>query len=350
MRVAPEGSALSQLQRAGDLMAEQAKSQQQLPASVWLMLLFLVVAVFYVGIRTGGFNIPLERLPWSILVPVAALFCIIHSTVMLGPPRALLLLVLCVTISFGFEYVGERTGAIFGPYFYTDLLGFKLFGRIPLLIPLAWYMMFYPSYVVTNLLAEGNPTAVRTGIAWIAWMSALSALVMTAWDLTMDPIMSYHPCATGSADCLPATLDEANLGHPAWIWRQGGEHFGVPLLNYGGWLMTAFVVFLLFRWLETRLPHRPWRGAASRLMAWLPVGLYGGMAAIDTWLGYPEIGDIHLISPFAMGIPALFATFQIFANRIDLPLWPHHDDSAGARSGLHRQRAPHEQPARGRDG
>jgi len=325
--------------------ARRAWDPSKVPASVWLMLLFFVAAVFYFGIRTGGFNIPLERLPWSILVPTLALFCFLHSLIMLGRARALLLLGLCVTISFVFEYVGESTGAIFGPYFYTSLLGFKLFGKIPLLIPFAWYMMFYPSYVITNLLAEGSPMAVRSGIAWIAWMSALSALVMTAWDLTMDPIMSFHPCATGSAACLPVTLDEANLGHPAWIWKQGGEHFGVPLLNYRGWMLTAFIVFLLFRWLEPRLPHRPWRGAASRAMAWLPVGAYGGMAVVDSWLGYPEIGDIHLISPFAMGIPALFASFEIFANRTDLPLWPHHDNAAAAKrsalmAGLEPAKAP----------
>lgn len=307
-------------------MERRARTLSKVPGAVWLLLLVVVVVVFYVGIRTGGFNIPLQRLPWSIMVPSLALFCLAHSIVMLGWERAVALFLLCVTISFGFEYVGEATGAIFGAYHYTDVLGFKLFGRVPVLIPLAWYMMFYPSYVVTNILAEGNPISVQNNIVWIAWMSVLSALVMTAWDLTMDPIMSFHPCQTGSADCLPVTLDENVVGHPAWIWGVDGEHFGVPLLNYRGWLLNTFIVFFIFRWVEPRLPHRPWRGSQSRLMAWFPVGVYGGMSVIDAWLGYPQIDDIHLISPFAMGIPALFASFRIFADRPDLPLWPHHDN------------------------
>ena len=312
-------------------MTRRYATTEQVPASVWLMLLFVVTAIFYTGIRTGGFDIPLQRLPWSILVPMLALFCFLHSMVMLGKARALLLLLLCVTVSFGFEIVGETTGAIFGAYQYTDVLGFKLFGRVPLLVPFSWYMMFYPSYVVTNLLAEGNPVAVRRGIAWVAWMAALSALVMTAWDLTMDPIMSFH-CPAGNTGCVSVSLREADVGHPAWIWTDGGPHFGVPLLNYRGWLLTAFIVFFLYRWLESRVPHRPWRGAHSRVMAWLPVGVYAGMAAIDAWLGYPEIDDVHLISPFAMGIPAFFASFHIFANRTDLPLWPHHDRHPGHQS------------------
>jgi putative membrane protein len=57
-------------------------------------------------------------------------------------------------------------------------------------------------------------------------------------------------------------------------------------------------------------------------MAWLPVGAYGALAAVDTWLGYPQIADIHLISPFAMGIPFFFASVQILINRSDLPFWP----------------------------
>ena len=318
-------------------MAAKAETspQAKTPASVWLMLLFVIAAVFYAGIRTGGFTIPLQRLPWSVLVPTFATFCFLHSLVTLGRARALLLLGLCLTISFLFEYVGETTGAIFGPYYYTDLLGWKLFGRIPAIIPFAWYMMFYPSYVITNLLAEGNPTSVRSGIAWITWMSALSALVMTAWDLTMDPIMSFSNCQATGESCV----DETNVGHPAWVWPGGGEHFGVPLLNYRGWLLTAFIVFMLFRWLETKVPHRPWRGAASRVMIWMPVLAYGGMAVADSWLGYPEIDDIHLISPFAMGIPALFATLQIFANRMDLPMWPGRDPTAGKDSLVHADQA-----------
>src|SRR5687768_13763217 len=132
-------------------MVGQRATHSTIPASAWLMLLFLVAAIFYAAIASGGFNIPLERLPWSILVPTMAAFCLLHSAMMMGWVRALVLLVLCVTISFGFEFVGERTGLIFGPYHYTSLFGFKLFGRVPALIPFAWYMMFYPSYVVTNL-------------------------------------------------------------------------------------------------------------------------------------------------------------------------------------------------------
>ena len=294
----------------------------QVPGAVWIVLLAVVAWVFYAGVKTGGFNIPIERLPWSILVPGFALFSFVHSVILLGHKRALLLFGLCVTLAFASEYIGQVTGTIFGPYYYTDVLGPRIAGRIPVLIPLAWYMMFYPSYVVTNLLAEGHPVSQGTGTAWILWISALSALVMTAWDLTMDPIMSFHPCATGSTDCLPVQLDETLIGHPAWVWVNGGPHFGVPQLNYRGWLLTAFAVFVAYRLLERRIDHAPWPGGISKVMAVLPVLAYGCMAIVDTWLGNPLVEDIHLISPFAMGIPFLFAAFTLFGRIPDMPLWP----------------------------
>lgn len=295
----------------------------RLPGSVWILALVLAAWIFYAGTMTGGFNLPIERLPWSILVPGFALFSFVHSVILLGHKRALLLFVLCTVLAFTSEYIGETTGTIFGPYYYTDVLGPKIAGRIPVLIPLAWYMMFYPSYVVTNLLAEGHPVAQGRGTAWIIWISALSALIMTAWDLTMDPIMSFNPCRTGSIDCLPAELDQAVIGHPAWVWSDGGAYFGVPYSNYRGWLLTAFAVFALYRLLERRIDHAPWPGGLSKVVAVLPVAAYGCMAFTDSWLGSAKVANVHLIAPFAMGIPFLFASFILFARNPQMPLWPH---------------------------
>ena len=39
----------------------------RVPASVWIVLLALLAWISYAGIATGGFDVPIERLPWSIL-------------------------------------------------------------------------------------------------------------------------------------------------------------------------------------------------------------------------------------------------------------------------------------------
>ncbi len=290
-----------------------------------VMTLFLAL-LFYIGIRTGGAGFPINRLPWNILVPAAAGFCLIHSWHLLGRSRAIALFLCATIISFAFEWVGDSTGWPFSHYHYTDLLGWKIGGRVPVLIPLAWYMMFYPSYIIANLLAEGGPIPQVGGRVRIIWLSLLSAAVMTAWDLTMDPVMSFN-----GADPDKALIGDpmADVGTPAWIWDgvtpDTPTHFGVPLQNYFGWMLTAFVVFLAYRWLETKLESAPRHGMCSRLMISLPVGLYTTMAVVDTFLGYPEIEGLRLISPFSMGFPAFFAAFQLFMNRTDLPIWPGED-------------------------
>ena len=290
------------------------------PPAVWLLITLLIAEAFYIGIKSEGFSIPMDRLPWGLLVPAITAFCIIHSWLLLGKQRAFALLACATIISFLFEWVGETTGVIYGPYEYTEVLGWKLFGSVPVLIPFAWYMMFYPSYIIGNLLAEGGPISKRTGWVPIIWLSLLSAAVMTAWDVTMDPMMSYQ----GVGD--PSVPDSADIGVPAWIWTNGGEFFGVPYRNSAGWMATSFTVFLVYRWWETKLPAVPWNGMCSRLMVALPIGVYTLMALVNCWLGFPGIEVLKLIVPFSMGIPAFFAAYQLFANRTDLPLWPSRDN------------------------
>lgn len=296
------------------IAAKLADRARQVSPATWIMLLAMGVILFYAGISIDGINIPLQRIPWSIMVPACAAFSMIHSTIMLGPKRALVLFALCFTISLAAETIGQSTGLLFGPYYYTSILGPKLFGRVPLLIPFAWYMMFYPSYVVANVLAESSLVSRNAGPAWLVCMALVSAMLMTAWDLTMDPVMSFNACGPQLELC--PLLHEAKVGDPAWVWVDGGPHFGVPLRNFAGWMLTAFVVFLIYRIAETRLPHEPVPGHTTLFVAYLPIGVYGTMAVVDTWLGYPQIEDVRLISPFAMGIPYMFATIRVIAEKI----------------------------------
>jgi putative membrane protein len=166
-------------------------------------------------------------------------------------------------------------------------------------------------------------------------MALLSAAIMTAWDLTMDPIMSYEPLGGVDQAAIAASGEI-----PAWRWLVSvvepqdcslatrlppttSTHFGVPWQNYQGWMLTAFVVFLVYRLLERKLPIHRERAphearALARLTAILPVTGYMAMALIDAILGSPRIQDVHLISPFAMGITAAVAAVAIFRGEFTL--------------------------------
>ncbi len=97
------------------------------------------------------------------------------------------------SISYLFEEIGVRTGVIYGPYHYSDMLGLKL-GHVPILIPLAWFMMIYPSWRVAGALLRPVQTDSLVGIVARA---LIGAMVMTAWDTVMDPGMAAAAIGSG---------------------------------------------------------------------------------------------------------------------------------------------------------
>ena len=168
-----------------------------------------------------------------LLIIVAFSLAVVHARVSLGRARMLLLLVLTYVVSILFESVGVATGWVYGPYHYTDQLGPRFLGLVPYLIPLAWFMMIYPAQMIAEGLLSDRLAAGWRGV----WQMALmSAIVMTAWDMIMDPIM-------------------VRMGF--WVWEVEGAYLGVPLHNYAGWLVTTFTIFLLYRLIAPRLGRMP---------------------------------------------------------------------------------------------
>src|SRR4030066_79705 len=113
---------------------------------------------------------------------LAFTFALLHAAVQWGWRKALLLLGLTFAVSLLFESVGVATGWVYGPYHYTDKLGPKFLGLVPLLIPVAWFMMTYPSFMIANRLVS----KIKSIWAWRLVVAALGGLIMTAWDLAMD--------------------------------------------------------------------------------------------------------------------------------------------------------------------
>ena len=240
-------------------------------------------------VLSGFVKLPLVSGGLNALTVVVVLFSVCHAAYALGPRHAVAFFAVTAVVSWAFEEVGVATGLIYGPYHYTETLGPWL-GSVPVLIPLAWFMMVYPSYVIANLIADGEPIGTRGGIGRLLGLALLSALVMTAWDLLIDPILS------GSS-------------FRAWIWETGGPYFGVPLQNYVGWLATTLVVYLVYRAGERRWEPRP-LGPQSLAVAAMPVVAYATMMVASAWSSYlPEA--VKVIAPFAMGLPIVAASLRL---------------------------------------
>ncbi|WP_263355893.1 carotenoid biosynthesis protein [Acidicapsa ligni] len=213
---------------------------------------------------------------------VFVLFALVHCVALEGGRRTAVFFGVSAVVSYCMEEFGVRSGVIYGSYHYGESLGAKL-GDVPVLIPLAWFMMIYPSWMVGRALLRGIDTRTVTGITALA---AVSAFVMTGWDMVMDPGM-------------------AKDGN--WVWEKGGAYFGVPRHNYLGWLATTFIVYLIAGWL--------WRGVSdarvnTRLFEALPVMVYGFFAV--RYVAENQIPALQLVALFSMGVPALVAGVRVW--------------------------------------
>jgi uncharacterized membrane protein len=253
------------------------------------------------------------------LTAVLALFSLFHAWYSLGGRLTLAFFTLSATISWVYEQVGVTTGLVFGAYHYTDYLGAKL-GDVPLLIPLAWFMMIYPSYVIAGLAVERRPTGTPRGAAALVRLAAVSAVVMTVWDLVVDPILS-GPDAR------------------AWIWENGGPYFGIPIQNYFGWLLTTFTVYVAYRALEQRVAAAP-AGPVTARVAALAVGAYAAMLAAEVLSGVLPAG-VAVIGPVVMGVPIATAEVRlraVIATQAELRRGPGTDPPSEEPSGPQTER------------
>jgi putative membrane protein len=217
---------------------------------------------------------------------ILVLFSVLHSTYALGFRHTLVFFISTAVISWAFEQVGVATGFIYGAYHYTDVLGVKL-GHVPLLIPLAWYMMIYPSWCLALSITRQAPAPVagtqraERGRPGLLGISFLAAMIMTAWDLVADPLLSGPSIK-------------------AWIWEKGGPYFGIPLRNYGGWMITTFVVYLVYRLFERSA--RPRSGSPQGpLMSALPFVAYASVMISNSVAN--ERKEMVVIGLLAMGLP-----------------------------------------------
>jgi uncharacterized membrane protein len=113
-----------------------------------LLVLYVLLTIYpiisiAVGVSPSRFLTPASTL-------VGFSFALLHAGQREGWWHALYLLVLVFAVSLLFESVGVATGLVYGPYHYTNKLGPLFLGLVPYLIPVAWFMMSYPSFVIAD--------------------------------------------------------------------------------------------------------------------------------------------------------------------------------------------------------
>ena len=165
-------------------------------------------------------------------------------------------------ISFAMEFGGTSFGIPFGKYAYTNLLGWQIAGKVPVLIPVSWFCMSLCCYLLALRIMGTATRNIFHGLTrpWVrsAQRVGLAAVLLVAWDFTLEPAMSQLT--------------------PYWVWEDAGVFFfGVAVRNLLGWLLTGVLIFSGFELLRLRDQSQrfeiAWPARFYLLNLFLPVGL-----------------------------------------------------------------------------
>jgi uncharacterized membrane protein len=244
-------------------------------AAVPLVLALALVATAIAYPLTDGSA--RDVVSWTIVLLGAAL-SVVHPALSRGLRTGVGVLGVVAVTAIVFESIGLATGYPYGSYTYSAALGPTLLG-VPFLVPLAWLMMAWPSWLLAGCLADRRP-------ARIAWAAGIFA----AWDVVLDPQM-------------------VQAGY--WTWAHPSPGLPgidtVPLTNLAGWLVAGTVLMTLLDLLVARTAEPPRIGPAAPLLAlaWMTLG---GALAHAGWLDLP--GSAAWGAALAVPVLAVLAVRQ----------------------------------------
>jgi uncharacterized membrane protein len=252
-------------------------------AAATLLALFLLV----LAKRSGGESTVL------LVASSLAMFgcCWASAAHLLGGAASTRLVAIAVACGWLAEQLGSSYGWFFGSYTYTPVLGPRLLD-VPVVIPMMWFALAYVGYVVANLIVWQDPVDGPATLGHDALMALLGAMVVTCYDLGVDPYMVYVL--------------------KAWIMTEkDGWWFGETVQGFAGWMTVAFAILFAFRRLaRVRAPAAA--GATLRHVL-VPLSVYAGLMVFQVLLGYPV--EARTIALFAMGFPLLAATLGLLRWR-----------------------------------
>ena len=257
---------------------------------LFYLALLALAPVAYQHVLVTGWGLPSLPVTEPGVAMFVALFSLLHSLAALGWRNTLALFGITAVVAWSFEQAGVATGLIYGVYHYSDALGPKL-GHVPYAIPIAWFSMLYVSYQIAQLITQGSPRRRQSGWAPLVWQAFVTGLVLTAWDVLVDPLAS-------------------GPGARSWVWEQGGAYYGVPAQNFIGWILTGFTVVVCYRLCERLVPVRP-LAQQTRTTLVLPLVVYG-LIMVQMMVRHDAPTEWQVLAAFVMGFPLVAAVSQLF--------------------------------------
>jgi uncharacterized membrane protein len=152
------------------------------------------------------------------------------------------------------EYVGATYDFPFGAYALHHSACLQFFATVPVVILFAWLMSLVGSWSLSYMAWPTAP----------GWVRAVACgFLIMFFDIQIEPV--------------------ATLINHYWVWMQPGVYFGVPLVNFVGWLVGTILALLCDR--DLLIVMQRTRGHMPFAIANL-VGCTGMFVAMNGQRGY----------------------------------------------------------------
>ncbi len=237
-------------------------------------ILFLSAAMlFFVGVTVldfdTGLDVPLISAAMVVVIALPSYYVFLRYA---GWRKGLPLLLLLSAIPLIVEAQAVVTGFPYGGFHYSDAMGPKAFDLVPWTVAFAYLPILLGSFTLASRIPGGG---------WIRIVMGSAAILVIA-DLVLDPAIVH-----------------AGL----WIWEDGGAYYGVPAVNFLGWLLTGAVYSaILYVAFKDRLE------AGEKVPAWVSSSLLLIMAM---WTGYVIQNGLLVPSVLGLGLLAVLALVNL---------------------------------------
>ncbi len=213
---------------------------------------FIVLSAFFTA------NVPLSP-NMSLVSSLAVFFLFVPAAIALsrglGLKNTIFLIVFLGGLGIIIETFALKTGIPYGHFSYLSQAGLRIAGLVPITLPFAWTTLIVGTVVLVRDKIKSRYASIFVGTLYLVWL-----------DMVLDPV-------------------SVALGF--WRWEAGGVYYGVPVINYVGWVISgtmgmgaALILFRLRRIIVDQLPTAAatslylfllfWVGVAGFKMLWIP--------------------------------------------------------------------------------
>ena len=175
------------------------------------LLVITALALFFSGLTVVSFDADLDMpLVSGLFIVLMALPSYYAFWSYAGARRSAVLLIVLSVLPLLVEAQAVVTGFPYGEFQYSETLGGKLFGLVPWTVAFAYLPILLGSFAMASRFWSDSVAVLIVG----------SAAILTVADLVLDPAIVH-----------------AGL----WIWTEGGAYYGIPTVNFLGWILTGLI-------------------------------------------------------------------------------------------------------------